>query len=107
MSAESQRDQALSILDSRLAKLSKLYKECYLSSGRGALMVYASDLIEKDVLNEHHYRTKEEILDVFDTPSSRAKLSRMIDNYNQKAEGIMALITDYSNVTYFVTIRLP
>ena len=107
MSAESQRDQALSILDSRLAKLSRLYKECHLSYGRGALMVYASDVIERDVLNEHNYRTKEEILDVFDTPSSRAKLSRMIDNYNQKAEGIMALITDYSNLTYFVTIRLP
>jgi hypothetical protein len=70
-------------------------------------MVYASDIIERDGPNEHDYRTKEEIVDVFDTPSSRAKLSRMIDNYNQKTEGIMALITDYSNATYFITIRLP
>ncbi len=106
MSAISQRDQALSILDSHLAQLSKLYKECYLSKGRGALLVYARDVIKRGVPNEHDYRTKEEILDVFDAPTSHAQLKEMINNYNQKSEGIMTLITSYSNTTFFVTFKL-
>jgi endo-1,4-beta-mannosidase len=106
MNAERQRDKALSILNSRLTQLSKLYKECYLSSGRGALIVYASDVIEKGIPKEYDYRTKEEMLEVFDMPSSQATLSEMIGKYSQKKEGIMALITDYSNATYFITFKL-
>jgi hypothetical protein len=107
MTAENQRDQALAMLDARLARLSALYKECYLSSGRGAIVVYARNVIEKNWPNKNDYRTKDDILDVFDTPSAIAQLSRMIDNYNQRTEGIMALITDYSNATYFITVKLP
>jgi hypothetical protein len=107
MTAENQRDQALSMLDARLAKLSQLYRECYLSSGRGAVVVYARNVIKRDGPKKNDYRTKEDILDVFDTPSARAQLSRMIDNYNQRTEGIMVLITDYSNATYFITVKLP
>ena len=106
MLATSQRDKALSVLDSNLTQLSKLYKECYLSMGRGALLVYASDVIEKGLPVKHDYRTKEEILDVFDSPYSHAKLEKMIDDYDQKNEGIMTLITNYSNGTFFVTVRL-
>ena len=84
MSANSQRDQALLILDSNLTKLSKLYKECYLSMRRGALLVYASDVIKRGVPTAIDYRTKEKILDIFDTPSSHAKLQQMIDNYDPK-----------------------
>ena len=106
VSAISQRNQALSILDSNLGQLSKLYRECYLSLGRGALLVYATDVIERGIPNEHDYRTKEEILEVFDAPPSSMKLAKMIDDYNQKNEGIMALITTYSNATFFVTFKL-
>lgn len=106
MNQEAQRDQALSILDSRLSKLSKLYKECYLSSGRGVIMVYASDVIKNDGPKEIDYMTKKQMLEVFDSPSSQKTLKEMIDNYDQKKEGIMALITDYSNATYFVTFKL-
>ncbi len=74
--------------------------------GRGALLVYASDVIERGVPKEHDYRTKKEILDIFDAPSSRAELEDMIDNYDQKNEGIMTLITNYSNATFFVTFKL-
>lgn len=69
-------------------------------------MVYASDVINKDGPNEYDYRTKEEILEVFDSPSSQKTLKKMIDEYDQKKEGIMALITDYSNATYFITFKL-
>ena len=106
MSATSQRDKALSVLDSNLTQLSKLYKECYLSMGRGALLVYANDVIEKGLPVKHDYRTKEEILDVFDSPYSHAKLEEMIDDYDQNNEGIITLITNYSNATFFVTVRL-
>lgn len=106
MSAITQRDQALSILDSKLTLLSKLYKECYLSMGRGALLVYARNVIEKELPNEHDYRTKEEMLDVFDDPASHDQLEGMINYYDQKNEGILALITSYSNATFFVTVKL-
>ena len=106
MSAITQRDQALSILDSELTLLSKLYKECYLSMGRGALLVYAKDVIERGLPNEHDYRTEEEVLDVFDAPTSHDQLEGMINNYDQKNEGILVLITSFSNATYFVTVKL-
>jgi hypothetical protein len=106
MNAEAQRDQALLILSSKRKKLSKLYKECYLSSGRGALMTYANDVVNNGGPTESSYRTKEEMLEVFDSPSSKEILKGMLDNYDYKTEGIMALITDYSNATYFITVRL-
>ena len=106
MSAINQRDKAISVLDSNLAQLSKLYKECFLSMGRGALLVYASDVIEKRLPNKHDYRKKEEILDIFDDPTSHNELEEMIDKYDHKNEGIMTLITSHSNATYFVTVKL-
>ena len=106
MSAINQRDQALSILNSNLTKLSKLYKECYLSLRRGALLVYATDVIKRGVPSKIDYRTKSEILDVFDTLHSHTELEKMIDTYDPKTEGIMTLITSYSNATFFVTFKL-
>lgn len=106
MSAISQRDTALSVLDSNLDQLSKLYKECFLAMGRGALLVYASAVIEGQLPNIHDYRNKQEILDVFDSPGSHAELEEMIGKYAPKDEGIMTLITNHSNATYFVTVKL-
>jgi len=106
MSAILERDHALNILEAKSSQLSKLYRECYLSMGRGALMAYTTDVIENGVPNEHNYRTKEEILGIFNAPTSHAKLGKMIDNYEQKREGIMTLITSFSNATFFVTFKL-
>ena len=106
MSATTQREQALAILEDKLPQLSKLYKECYLHSGRGALLLYAVDVIERAAPDNYDYRTKEEMLDIFDDLSSRKRLARMIDNYNPRKEGIMVLITDYSNATFFITVKL-
>ena len=105
MNAQNQRDQALGILDSKISEVSKLFKECYLSSGKGAVVVYASDVIHRDGPKKHHYRTYEEMIEIFDTPATQVKLNNMINGYNQKVEGIMALITDYSNATYFITVK--
>lgn len=106
MTAQQEKDQALRILEGNLPRLSKLYKQCYLSMGRGALLVYASDVIKKGLPKEHDYRTKEDILEVFDAPQSYVELKEMIENYDQRREGIMTLITSYSNATFFVTFKL-
>jgi len=74
--------------------------------GRGAMLVYASDVIEGRLLSKYDYRNKEEVLDVFDTPTSHAELEEMIDKYDHKNEGIMTLITSYSNATFFITVKL-
>ena len=106
MSAIAERDQALSILSSNLNALNKLYRECFLSMGKGALLVYAKDVIEGGLPNKGNYRTKAEMLGIFDKPDSQAQLVEMIDNYEPKNEGIMTLITTYSDATFFVTYRL-
>lgn len=105
MSAITQRDQALSILDTQLKQLSKLYKECYLSNGRGALLLYARDVVASKRPSKSDYRTEEEILEIFDAPASFAQLKDMISNYDPKNEGILTLITDFANATYFITTK--
>ena len=105
-SANSQRDEALLILDANLAQLSRIFGECYNEMGRGAMLVYASDVIKGRLPNKYDYRTKDEILDVFDDKDSRASLEEMIDKYDHLKEGIMTLITSYSNATFFLTVLL-
>jgi hypothetical protein len=34
-----------------------------------------------------------------------AMIEGMINNYDQKNEGVLALITNYSNATFFVTVK--
>jgi hypothetical protein len=105
-SAATQRDQALSILDKNRSILSQLFKECYLSEGRGALLVYAENVIESGFPTKHEYRGKEELSEIFDDLESRSQLEKLIDTYNQKSEGILILITSSANATYFVTVKL-
>jgi len=100
-SAATRRDQALSILDKNRSVLSQLFKECYLSKGRNALLVYAENVIERGLPTKHEYRGKEELSDIFDDPESRSPLETMIDTYNQKREGILILITSFANATYY------
>ena len=59
MSAFLQRDRALSILDSKITELSKLYKECFLSKGRDAMLIYADSVIDGRFPSEYDYRKKE------------------------------------------------
>ncbi|MFE8032851.1 hypothetical protein [Thiohalocapsa marina] len=106
MSAERQRDQALKLLKPKLSQLSTLFKECYLSSGRGAVMVYASDIINGAIPKNLDYRNNEEMLALFDSPSSKSKLGKLMGNYNPNTQGIMVLITDEYNATYFITFKL-
>ena len=106
MTAADERDMALSTLNGNLIALSKTYKECYLEMGKGGLLVYAQDLLNGKNPEKHHYRTKQELLELFDQPASHNQLGNMIDNYDPKKEGIMGLITSHANATYFVTCKL-
>ena len=106
MSAINERDDALSILNPNLRQLSQVYRLCYLSMGKGALLAYAKDIISKRLPSKINYLTKEDLLDIFDSPTSESRLIKIIDNYNPRTEGILILITDYSNATFFVTVNL-
>ena len=106
MTAADERDMALSTVNGNLIALSKTYKECYLEMGKGGLLVYAQDMLKGKIPEKHHYRTKQELLELFDQPASHNQLGNMIDNYDPKKEGIMVLITSHANATYFVTCKL-
>jgi hypothetical protein len=106
MSAITERDQALSLLSRHLGEISHLYIQCFQSSGKGALLVYADSVIKNRIPNVHDYRTKEEMLSIFEDPKSQTELKEMIDNYVPDKEGIMALITSHSNATFFITVKL-
>ena len=74
--------------------------------GRGAMLVYERSVIEGRLPSKFDYRKKEEILDVFDAPTLHAELEEMVDKYDHKSEGIMTLITSFSNATFFITVKL-
>ena len=93
MSAIAEREQALSILKANSQALSRLYRECILSKGKGALLIYAEDIIEGRIPAKGDYRSREEMLEIFDKPKSHDRLAEMIDNYEPNKEGIMTLIT--------------
>lgn len=69
------------------------------------MLIYASNIIEKKFPNQYDYRTKKEMLEIFDAPKSAMELGDLIDNYHQNTEGILTLITNYSNATYFVIVK--
>ena len=69
-------------------------------------MVYASSISEKHMPSKHDYRRKDDILEIFDSPQSRNQLLAMIEKYDANSEGVLVLITSYSNATFFITVKL-
>jgi hypothetical protein len=106
MKAEIERDKALSILGKDLVHLSKLFKECNLEQGRGALLLHTRLILEPTVPNKSDYRTKEEIVDLFEDKKSRSEIAIMVDEYESKKSGILVLITSQSNATFYITVKL-
>jgi hypothetical protein len=100
-----ERERALSILESQMNEISVLFKRCYLSSGRGVLLLYSQDVKLSNKVTESSYRTEEEALDLFDNEKSKSDLKQMVREYEPKEEGILVLITK-SNATWFVTCKL-
>ena len=102
-----ERENALEKLDRKIYQLSKVFRECFLEKGRGALIAHTY-LIEKGYqLSLIDFHSKKESMDLFDDEDSRLTIARMIDKYDPISEGILVLITQSnSNATWFVTVQL-
>ncbi len=101
-----EKNQALSVLGDNLIELSKTYKECFLAKGRGSMVAYVSDIIKSKIPTMIDYYPKKETRDFFDNKESIDKWSEMINGYNPRKEGILLLITSFSNRSYFITVKL-
>lgn len=104
-SPEEERDSALSLLEPKMIHISTLFKECYLKYGKGALLTFSNGIINGGTLSESDYQKTVDALDMFDNPNSHDDLSRLINKYNPKTEGIIIVITS-SDATWFVTAKL-
>jgi exonuclease V gamma subunit len=100
-----EREDALLTLEDHIYELSKLFRESYLSTGRGALIVYTDILESGHRPSSIDYNRKEESLELFNAKNSKAQLAKMIDGYDPSSEGILVLVTK-SNATWFVTVKL-
>ena len=100
-----ERENTLKKLDKYLNVLSKVYRECYLQKGRGAIVLYTFQVENIPQLSCIDYDNKDQSLDLFDNKKSRKDLSKLIDSYNPNHQGILILITK-TNATWFVTIEL-
>lgn len=100
-----ERNDALATLEGQVYELSRLFREGYLSAGRGALIVHTTFLEGGHKPSIIDYNTREESLELFDVTKSTRKLTRMIDGYDPNLEGIMVLIAK-SSATWFVTVKL-
>ena len=86
-------------------EISMLFKTCYVKNGRGALVLYTHDVIEKRIMNEINYNSKEDAIDLFDDENSRSQLEAMVAHYDPQKEGILVLIAE-STATWFITCKL-
>lgn len=86
--AKQERADALSMLEEHIFELSNVFRESYLRSGRGALIVYTYLLNEGHRPTSIDYNSRKQSLDLFDTASSKSQLEKMIDGYNPSSEGV-------------------
>jgi hypothetical protein len=104
--AKSERDEALSALERVLPQISKAYRECYLTQGRGALLFHAHSAIVGCIPTAHDYRSRKDLLEIFDDIDSIANLTALVDEYDPRREGILVLMTSVNNETSFLTAKL-
>lgn len=100
-----ERENTLKIIDKHLNFLSRIYRECYLQKGRGAIILYPFHAEDVPQLSCVDYNTKDESLDLFDNRKSREDIAELIENYDPENQGILILITK-TNATWFVTVKL-
>lgn len=106
MLAQKEGEKALLALEQVLLEISQTYRECYLSQGKGALLVYAYSVINGQIPNANDYRTSEDVLEIFDNIDSKARLAELLNKYKPRTEGILVLITSHNNETLLVTVKL-
>ena len=82
MTAIEERDKALSVIDPFLLEISTVYRDCYLSEGKGALLVYADSVINGTIPTEYDYTTKNDVLEIIDGIDSKASLAALLSVLN-------------------------
>ncbi|MEA2012373.1 MAG: hypothetical protein U9O87_04715 [Verrucomicrobiota bacterium] len=95
--------EALEILKKNISEVSKVFKECFKESGRGAFVTFTCF---DGHISKIDYRTKQEALDYFDNASSKQAFSKLISNYNTAKEAVIMLVTDVNNASCFLKINL-
>ena len=106
MTAIEERYKALSVIDPFLLEISTVYRDCYLSEGKGALLVYADSVINGTIPTEYDYTTKNDVLEIIDGIDSKASLAALLSKYDPHTEGILILITSINSAPFFVTVKL-
>jgi hypothetical protein len=106
MTPMEERDKALSVIDPFLMEISLACRECYLSEGKGALLVYADSVINGNIPTESDYTTKNDVLEIIDGKESKAGLAALLSTYDPHTEGILVLIPSTNNAPFFVTFKL-
>jgi len=106
MTPMEERDKALAALDPFWPEISLVFRECYLSGGIGALLVYTDSVIKGNIPTEYDYITKNDILEIIDGIDSKAGLAALLSKYDPHREGILVLITSAAAATFFVTVKL-
>ncbi len=101
-----ERDKALAALDPSWPEISLVFRECYLSAGKGALLVYTDPVIQGSLPAEDDYLTKNDVLEIIDGKDSKAGLAALLSSYDPHTEGILVLITSATNAPFFVTVKL-
>ncbi len=101
-----ERDRALAALEPFWPEISLAFRECYLSAGIGALLVYTDPVISGSIPTEDDYLTKNDVLEIIDGKDTKAGLAALLSNYDPGTEGILVLITSAANAPFFVTVKL-
>jgi hypothetical protein len=101
-----ERDKALSVIGPFLLEISMVYRECYLSEGKGALLVYADSVINGNIPTEGDYTTKNDVLEIIDGIDAKASLAALLSKYDPHTEGILVLVPSINSAPFFVTVNL-
>jgi len=101
-----ERERSLEILEKQLYHLSNFFKETYLKKGKGALVIPTFLLEGNSHVSSTNYNNKNESLALFDDADSRKELKELINKYDPKIEGILILITQANNASWFITVKL-
>jgi len=84
-----ERDKALAALDPSWPEISLVFRECYLSEGIGALLVYTDSVLNGNIPSEYDYMTKNDVLEIIDGVDSKASLAALLSKYDPHTEGIL------------------
>ena len=106
MTPMEERDTALAALGPFWPDVSLVFRECYLSAGKGAVLVYTDPVINGTIPTCEEYLTRNDVLEMIDGKDAKAGLAALLGSYDPHSEGILVLITSATNATFFHTFKL-